>query len=76
MEEYNLGGSVPALVYFRYTTPAVYQGDLTDEHAVLEWLIHNRYAVHGHKTVALALCFRHHFICLFPEKKPCLNRAF
>ena len=42
VEEYNLGGSVPALVYFRYTTPAVYQGDLTDEHAVLEWLIHNR----------------------------------
>ena len=41
VDEYNLG-QVPALVYYRYTTPVIFQGDLTNEQTVLEWLIQNR----------------------------------
>ena len=46
VDEYNLG-RLPALVYFRHTTPVIYDldagtADLRNEHAVLEWLIHNR----------------------------------
>jgi len=41
VDEYNLA-SIPAIVYFRHATPILYQGDLMDEAAVLEWLIQNR----------------------------------
>jgi len=39
--EYNLG-ELPALVYYRHTIPILYEGDLTAEDDILEWLIQNR----------------------------------
>ncbi|XP_046997403.1 uncharacterized protein LOC124612943 isoform X2 [Schistocerca americana] len=40
-EEYNLG-SLPALVYYRNQIPIIYEGDLTKEEDVLEWLVQNK----------------------------------
>ncbi|XP_071549030.1 uncharacterized protein hlk isoform X4 [Panulirus ornatus] len=40
-EEYDIV-SMPALVYFRTRFPQIYEGDLQDEEAVLEWLIDNK----------------------------------
>nr|XP_045619924.1 uncharacterized protein LOC123771446 isoform X4 [Procambarus clarkii] len=34
--------SLPALVYFRNRFPQIYEGDLRDEEALLEWLIDNK----------------------------------
>lgn len=34
--------SLPALVYFRSKFPQIYEGDLKDEEALLEWLIDNK----------------------------------
>jgi len=39
--EYNLG-ELPALVYYRHAIPVLYEGDLTAEEDILEWLIQNR----------------------------------
>jgi len=39
--EYNLG-ELPALVYYRHSIPILYEGDLTAEDDILEWLIQNR----------------------------------
>merc|ERR1712227_281627 len=39
--EYNLG-ELPALVYYRHGIPILYEGDLTAEDDILEWLIQNR----------------------------------
>lgn len=36
---YGLDDELPALVYFENKIPSVYQGDLTKEEQVLEWLI-------------------------------------
>jgi len=41
VSEFNLG-ALPKLVYYRHTTPVVYDGDVTDENKVLDWLIINR----------------------------------
>ena len=41
VSEFGLG-AMPALVYYRHTTPIVYDGDITDEARVLDWLINNR----------------------------------
>ena len=41
VSEFGLG-AMPALVYYRHTTPIVYDGDITDEAKVLDWLINNR----------------------------------
>ncbi|XP_065578951.1 uncharacterized protein LOC136039286 isoform X4 [Artemia franciscana] len=40
-EEYNLPG-VPTLVYYRHKIPIIYEGDLTNEEEVLEWLVSNK----------------------------------
>ncbi|CAH1962777.1 unnamed protein product [Acanthoscelides obtectus] len=40
-EEYNLG-SLPALVYYRHQTPIIYEGDLSREEDVLEWLVQHK----------------------------------
>jgi len=40
-DEYNLD-SLPALVYYRNQIPIVFDGDLTNEEDVLEWLISNK----------------------------------
>ncbi|KAK8738956.1 hypothetical protein OTU49_003758 [Cherax quadricarinatus] len=40
-EEYDIV-SLPALVYFRNRFPQIYEGDLKDEEALLEWLIDNK----------------------------------
>ncbi|CAG0892261.1 unnamed protein product [Darwinula stevensoni] len=37
-EEYNLG-KLPTLVYYRHGIPIIYDGDLMEEEAVLEWLV-------------------------------------
>jgi len=39
--EYNLG-ELPALVYYRHNIPILYEGELTEEDDILEWLIQNR----------------------------------
>lgn len=41
VSEFGLG-NLPVLVYYRHTTPIVYDGDITDEGRVLDWLISNR----------------------------------
>ena len=41
VSEFGLG-AMPALVYYRHTTPIVYDGEITDEAKVLDWLINNR----------------------------------
>jgi hypothetical protein len=33
---------LPTLVYYRHTTPIVFDGDITNEDKVLDWLINNR----------------------------------
>ncbi|XP_044259666.1 uncharacterized protein LOC123008112 isoform X2 [Tribolium madens] len=40
-EEYNLG-PLPALVYYRHQIPIIYEGELTKEEDVLEWLVQNK----------------------------------
>ncbi|XP_042207519.1 uncharacterized protein LOC121856222 isoform X4 [Homarus americanus] len=40
-QEYDIV-SLPALVYFRNRFPQIYEGDLKDEEALLEWLIDNK----------------------------------
>ncbi|KAK7069268.1 hypothetical protein SK128_025944 [Halocaridina rubra] len=40
-QEYDIV-SLPALVYFRNHFPQIYEGDLKDEEALLEWLIDNK----------------------------------
>jgi hypothetical protein len=40
-DEYNLD-TLPALVYYRNQIPIVFDGDLTNEEDVLEWLISNK----------------------------------
>ncbi|XP_017783300.1 PREDICTED: uncharacterized protein LOC108567391 isoform X1 [Nicrophorus vespilloides] len=40
-EEYNLG-QLPALVYYRHQTPIIYEGELTREEDVLEWLVQHK----------------------------------
>ncbi|XP_067631582.1 uncharacterized protein hlk isoform X7 [Eurosta solidaginis] len=40
-EEYNLG-NLPALVYYRHQTPIIYEGELSREEDVLEWLVQNK----------------------------------
>ncbi|KAK3864392.1 hypothetical protein Pcinc_029924 [Petrolisthes cinctipes] len=40
-QEYDIV-SLPALVYFRSKFPQIYEGDLKDEEALLEWLIDNK----------------------------------
>ncbi|XP_057665662.1 uncharacterized protein LOC130899613 isoform X4 [Diorhabda carinulata] len=40
-EEYNLG-TLPALVYYRHQTPIIYEGELTKEEDVLEWLVQHK----------------------------------
>ena len=41
VDEYGLTG-IPSLVYYRHGAPILYEGDINDEEAVLEWLVHNR----------------------------------
>ena len=41
VSEFGLA-TMPSLVYYRHTTPIVYDGDITDEAKVLDWLINNR----------------------------------
>jgi len=36
----ELGIGLPSLVYFENRIPHLYEGDLTDEDATLNWLIH------------------------------------
>ena len=38
-KEYGLDDELPILVYFENRLPTVYEGDLTDEEVVLQWLI-------------------------------------
>ncbi|XP_011196595.1 uncharacterized protein LOC105221368 isoform X6 [Zeugodacus cucurbitae] len=40
-EEYNLG-NLPVLVYYRHQTPIIYEGELSREEDVLEWLVQNK----------------------------------
>ncbi|KAF5307260.1 hypothetical protein FQR65_LT06976 [Abscondita terminalis] len=40
-EEYNLG-DLPALVYYRHQIPIIYEGELTKEEDVLEWLVQHK----------------------------------
>ncbi|XP_045120686.1 uncharacterized protein LOC123510033 isoform X5 [Portunus trituberculatus] len=40
-QEYDIA-SMPALVYFRHRFPQIYEGDMFDEDALLEWLIDNK----------------------------------
>ncbi|XP_044757512.1 uncharacterized protein LOC123315746 isoform X2 [Coccinella septempunctata] len=40
-EEYNLG-TLPALVYYRHQIPIIYEGELTKEDDVLEWLVQHK----------------------------------
>ncbi|XP_037956559.1 uncharacterized protein LOC119686146 isoform X3 [Teleopsis dalmanni] len=40
-DEYNLG-NLPALVYYRHQTPIIYEGELSREEDVLEWLVQNK----------------------------------
>ncbi|CAG0889024.1 unnamed protein product, partial [Cyprideis torosa] len=40
-DEYSLD-KLPSLVYYRKQIPIVYDGDLTDEESVLEWLVRNK----------------------------------
>ncbi|XP_022825605.1 uncharacterized protein LOC111355775 isoform X4 [Spodoptera litura] len=40
-EEYNLG-DLPRLVYYRHQIPIIYEGELSREEDVLEWLIANK----------------------------------
>ncbi|XP_058810774.1 uncharacterized protein LOC131675703 isoform X2 [Phymastichus coffea] len=40
-EEYNLG-PLPVLVYYRHQIPIVYEGELSREEDVLEWLVANK----------------------------------
>lgn len=40
-EEYNLG-SLPALVYYRHEIPILFEGELSKEEDVLEWLVENK----------------------------------
>ncbi|XP_059049760.1 uncharacterized protein LOC131844810 isoform X4 [Achroia grisella] len=40
-EEYNLG-DLPRLVYYRHEIPIIYEGELSREEDVLEWLIANK----------------------------------
>uniref|UniRef100_A0A1Y1L045 Thioredoxin domain-containing protein n=1 Tax=Photinus pyralis TaxID=7054 RepID=A0A1Y1L045_PHOPY len=40
-EEYNLG-DLPALVYYRHQIPIIYEGELTREEDVLEWLVQHK----------------------------------
>nr|XP_008201423.1 PREDICTED: uncharacterized protein LOC663955 isoform X2 [Tribolium castaneum] len=40
-EEYNLG-PLPALVYYRHQIPIIYEGELTKEEDVLEWLVQHK----------------------------------
>uniref|UniRef100_A0A6P7G5Q2 Protein disulfide-isomerase n=1 Tax=Diabrotica virgifera virgifera TaxID=50390 RepID=A0A6P7G5Q2_DIAVI len=40
-EEYNLG-TLPALVYYRHQIPIIYEGELTREDDVLEWLVQHK----------------------------------
>ncbi|XP_055320477.1 uncharacterized protein LOC129577457 isoform X13 [Sitodiplosis mosellana] len=40
-DEYNLG-ALPALVYYRHQIPILYEGELSKEEDVLEWLIENK----------------------------------
>ncbi len=41
VDEYRLTG-MPALVYFRRAAPITFEGDLTRQADVLQWLVHNR----------------------------------
>lgn len=40
-EEYNLG-QLPSLVYYRHQIPIIYEGELTKEEDVLEWLVQHK----------------------------------
>ncbi|XP_037043198.1 uncharacterized protein LOC119079410 isoform X3 [Bradysia coprophila] len=40
-DEYNLG-TLPALVYYRHQIPILYEGELSREEDVLEWLVENK----------------------------------
>ncbi|XP_026480365.1 uncharacterized protein LOC113386821 isoform X1 [Ctenocephalides felis] len=40
-DEYNLG-SLPTLVYYRHQIPIIYEGELSKEEDVLEWLVANK----------------------------------
>ncbi|XP_037908220.1 uncharacterized protein LOC119649874 isoform X6 [Hermetia illucens] len=40
-DEYNLG-PLPVLVYYRHQTPIIYEGELSREEDVLEWLVQNK----------------------------------
>ncbi|XP_054268035.1 uncharacterized protein LOC128989922 isoform X4 [Macrosteles quadrilineatus] len=40
-DEYNLG-ELPKLVYYRHQIPIIYEGELTREEDVLEWLVQNK----------------------------------
>ncbi|KAG5893623.1 hypothetical protein JTB14_006290 [Gonioctena quinquepunctata] len=40
-DEYNLG-TLPALVYYRHQIPIIYEGELTKEEDVLEWLVQHK----------------------------------
>ncbi|XP_060526342.1 uncharacterized protein LOC132701986 isoform X2 [Cylas formicarius] len=40
-DEYNLS-PLPALVYYRHQIPIIYEGDLTKEEDVLEWLVQHK----------------------------------
>ena len=41
VEDFSLA-SIPSLVFFRREIPIVYQGDMTDEQEMLEWMIKNK----------------------------------
>lgn len=49
-EDFSLA-SIPSLVYFRDGIPIVYQGELTDEAEVLEWLIQHQSTVEDEDIV-------------------------
>ena len=40
-EDFSLS-KIPSLVFFRREIPIVYQGDLTDDQEMLEWMIKNK----------------------------------
>ncbi|CAH1113506.1 unnamed protein product [Psylliodes chrysocephalus] len=40
-DEYNLG-TLPSLVYYRHQIPIIYEGELTKEDDVLEWLVQHK----------------------------------
>jgi hypothetical protein len=41
VDEYGLTG-IPSLVYYRHAAPIVFEGDLTTEEDVLQWLVEKR----------------------------------